>query len=367
MLLSCHEPYRGNASSNRMRFLLVFAWITGAVLTTTMAKNQTAGNNLASADSSAIQAVEAEKASLQTEIKRKQDSQDRFNKWNMRCAIGAVVFGGLLGILSWLFQKLGSDAAYKTRPLVSQAEGIDSRIQLLRGTESAEKIEALRAESRHNESIANQARERSEETARQNLNLKSHIGELESENLARQQDLEKERIKRYELGASLKDRVFTDQFGAIAALSKYPRTRARFEYLGEAEVLSVAEQINCVLTSSGWITGRSQTTSSFIGEGVKISVGMGGPNAALGEQDATTVFSRMQLERTARSVADLLVALFNSHGLDASTAAPTNDPPGVIVITVGSKTNPVLDAIHQEVGSAAGNRTVIQPWIIPGQ
>ena len=162
-----------------------------------------------------------------------------------------------------------------------------------------------------------------------------------------QQKLEEEKRKRLQLAASLLDRDFRDQSGAIAELSAIPPVSVVFEFTAEREVIKTAEQINFVVGKLNWKVSV-QRPDWFMRDGIIVSPGR--PQLSVGS--ASAQFDEWQrLQKICEAVAK---ALQNS-GLDATAPGPVIQelPPNTILISIGEKPNHALEDAIKELGNPA--------------
>ena len=88
-------------------------------------------------------------------------------------------------------------------------------------------------------------------------------------------NIESEKNKRLALAASLLDREFHDQSGAMAELSRFPPTQVVFDFSDDKEPTKIAEQINFVISGAQhWpMAWRKQNDEKVFWEGIAISPG----------------------------------------------------------------------------------------------
>jgi len=208
------------------------------------------------------------------------------------------------------------------------------------------KDRALQADLRSKDGEIINAKERTSK-------LEKEAEELRQQNLSTDTKLELEKGKRLRLAASLLDRTFSDQSGAIEKLSDIPPVEAVFEFPDEREPQRMAEQINFVLANLRWKTRRRRPNDgAAIRDGITISTGMVGQvNPPKGMSDS----DRRKLVQRILGISKELADLLRKCGIDAwdrHDPGPIRAglPENVVLIRVGNKPNPTIDETLLELG-----------------
>ncbi len=214
--------------------------------------------------------------------------------------------------------------------------------------ESDVKIAGVKAESDQKIAAANR---RSDEIS---ATSNRQAAELNRQNLATDAKLEEEKTKRLNLAASLLERTFADQSGAIARLTGIPPMEAVFEFPDEREPRKMAEQINFVLTNLHWTTSRRRRDNeSTIPDGVTISLGMVG-NVEEFLPKGATIDERRKLVPRILGIPKELRDVLRGSGIGAETGplmrAREDLPPSTVLIRVGPKPNPLVEETLRELG-----------------
>jgi hypothetical protein len=198
-----------------------------------------------------------------------------------------------------------------------------------------------------------------EKTARQSLQgeitkANGRVEQLRKANNEAAANLEQEKQKRLELAASLLDREFNDQSGAIGKLSRFGPISVVFEYLPEKEPTKMAEQINSVVNAVGWPSGARHGNEWSIRDGVTISLGFGTPPSPTSSGPPADWRRWGDLvsgqEEETRNAAEVLREQLQADGIDARIGAPNELPIDTLVIQVGEKPNHALENAIRELG-----------------
>ena len=160
-------------------------------------------------------------------------------------------------------------------------------------------------------------------------------------------NLEKEKVKRLELAASLLPRRFWDQSGAIGKLREFPPVSLIFEFPDEEETKSTAEQINFVASNLHWQTCRRRGYTMPLREGIEILPArfrMANPT----DRNAWEAWGRW--DSTATALCGALEKALQGSGIDAECEIGTHQlPPNTVLVRVGPKTNHVLEEAIKEL------------------
>jgi hypothetical protein len=228
-------------------------------------------------------------------------------------------------------------------------------------------VEAEKAQQRVRE-LAKQADELQNEVIAAN----GRVEQLRKANNESAANLELEKNKRVHLAASLLDRRFADQSGAIATLSGLPPMQAVFEFPDEREPRRMAEQINFVLTDLNWTTWRRRGNESTIQDGITISTGMVGIVELPKE---TPESERKGLAQRILNISSELSDCLKRSGIDAQYESEPFAIRGdltatTVLIRVGYKPNTVVEETLRELGPQpqptplrgnAGNSVLVAP------
>jgi hypothetical protein len=164
--------------------------------------------------------------------------------------------------------------------------------------------------------------------------------------------LEQEKQKRLELAASLLDREFNDQSGAIAKLSRFAPISVVFEYLPEREPTRLAEEINAVVSTAHWQSWGRHGNEWSIRDGVTISQGVTRPPPPSNPDERQRWVSLMQGQMAVtKDAADALREILQTDDIDAELGSGGYDLPiDTLLIRVGEKPNHVLENSIKELG-----------------
>lgn len=296
--------------------------------------------------------------SLTSDIERLSKSADWWNNIYLVLVAVAVVVGGFTAYFQYTAVKKSRLLA-DVQAELGRLEKTQKDLQIAELNHKAAELNKVADDARERAGIANEsagranertakleleaseARRKQEELALATEAARAKAAELQRQNLAIQSSVEKERTKRLELAASLLPRTFIDQPHATDRLKVFSGMVATIEFTNDDEILSTAEQINCVLHDAKWKTTGVPRRVIFR-EGVRISPGHTIP-AGVNIVDENTV------RRVTESLRTLVEAL-NRGGIEAHEANESRDNPvGTLLIRVGRKPNRVLENAIREL------------------
>jgi hypothetical protein len=141
--------------------------------------------------------------------------------------------------------------------------------------------------------------------------------------------IEKLRKANLVLIAAVADRHFDDQGGAAARLKQFEKVKVAIPYVQTDEALGTARQVAWTLWKAGWLL---QPRAILPAEAISFGRGV-------------TVCTSDESLTAARSA---LVDELNKTGITATSVTNSRTPPGMVIVLVGVKPNPLEEKFVQD-------------------
>lgn len=200
------------------------------------------------ARSAEVSRLNAEKSTLDADIKILRSSEDFWNGWNRWLGFATVGVGGLLGLGAFFAQRSAVNASVTARPKIERQQAIDDELRVLYAQESDEKIQDAKAAAATAQKDAGTANSRAQQASLEQA-------QLSRSNLQLEATVEQERMARLKLEDRLRPRTIS--VGKAAILKdllgkRKPHGVTVICIMNNPESCQYAKELAIALKDGGW-------------------------------------------------------------------------------------------------------------------